>query len=81
MNAAATERDAFVFKAQPLLHAGMAAQLDFAARAHDAVPRNGAMGGAEGPGDLAGMAWKARGTRDFAISRDFTSRNLPNRSR
>lgn len=79
VDAAAAESDTFTFQTEPLLHSRMAAELDLAARADDAMPRNGAMRIAQRPSDLPRVPGESGGAGYLSIGRDLASWNLPNR--
>ena len=77
---APVEDHSFAFEPKALLHPGMPAQFDFTAGTDDAVPGDGAVRGAQGPGNLPGVARKSGGASHLAVSRDFAFGNLPNRT-
>jgi hypothetical protein len=79
VNAATTERDALVLKAQALFHAGSALQLNMAAGANHAVPGYGSVRCAQRPGNLPGMPRIAGRARHCTVRGDFASRDFPNR--
>ena len=79
VDAPATKYNAFTFKAQPLFHSRMPAELDLAARSNYTVPRDRPMRGSEGPGYRAGVLGKSCGAGYLAVGRDLASWNLPDR--
>jgi hypothetical protein len=79
VDAPPAEGDAFIFEPEPLLHTWMPAELDLAAGADYAMPRDCAMCGPQRPGDLPRVPGKSGRTRYLTISCDLTSWNPPHR--
>jgi len=77
VNAPAAKRNAFIFEAQPLFHSRMSPELDFAAGADYAMPRDRAVRGPESPRDLPGILGEPSGPSYLAVGRDLASWNFP----
>ena len=67
VDAQAREADAFALETEALFEAHLAGTQNLAARADDALPRDGAVRRVQRPGALAGRARKAGGVGDIAV--------------
>ena len=67
----------FGFQPKALLKSGIAAELDFAARAQHALPGQ-AVGAAQDFCDLASVSRKTSGLGNRAVGRNLAPGNLPN---
>lgn len=77
VDASSPERDPFSLQTKALFSARVAAQFDFPARPHNAVPGQ-IKGSMQGSDDLTGGPGGSRCLRDCPIRRDMTARHGPN---
>lgn len=77
IDARTTECYTFGLQPESLFESAFAGQRDFAAGAHDPMPRQSRGGGSQRPDHLPSAARKTGGKCDISIGSHFTSRDLP----